>query len=59
MNVNVPCECRCGSRLFQIFITSQQNGNDDTYEFVCVDCQKSYAVGTMIFPEENVEEENF
>jgi hypothetical protein len=46
--MSVPCECICGCNLFQIFVTHQVNGDDDTYEFVCKECGKEYGVGTMM-----------
>lgn len=46
--MSVPCECRCGCNLFQIFVTHQVNGNDDTYEFICSECGKEYGIGTMV-----------
>lgn len=46
--MSIKCECRCGSDLFQVFIIHQVNGNDDTYEVVCKDCGKEYAIASMV-----------
>ena len=46
--MSIKCECRCGSDIFQVFVTHQVNGNDDTYEIVCGQCGKEYGVGNMM-----------